>query len=189
MYAGHYAVATVLRAREPRAPFWSILIGVGLLDILFAPFVLTGMDRVTLAPETPVGLIFDSIDWSHSLLTTLVWSVLYGALFLGSGKRVAVVAGIAVFSHYPLDLIMHPADLALWPGSETRLGLGLWQTAPPLWWFFELMLIFAGCAYYVRECRRAEALKGGRPVAVALVILGLHVFNSPWVTALTRPTP
>jgi hypothetical protein len=26
-----------------------------------------------------------------------------------------------------------------------------------------------------------EALSGGRPVAVALVILGLHVFNSPWM--------
>jgi hypothetical protein len=181
VYAGHFAAAAVLRTTEPRAPFWSLLLGVGMLDILFAPFVLSGMDQVSIDESMPVGLVFDSIDWSHSLLTTLIWSALYGAAFLGMGKRVAAVAALAVFSHYPMDLIMHPPDLALWPGSGTHLGLGLWQVAPPTWWFFELALVLGACAWYVRECRRVEALSGGRPVAVALVILGLHVFNSPWM--------
>ena len=174
-------IRAVLRAREPRAPFWALLLGVGMLDILFAPFVLSGMDHVSLAPGTPVGVTFDSIDWSHSLLTTLIWSALYGAAFLGLGKRVAAFAAVAVFSHFPMDLIVHPPDLALRPGSDVHLGLGLWEIAPPTWWFVELALILAGVGYYVRECRRVEALSGGRPVAVMLVILALHAFNSPWV--------
>ena len=180
MYAGHFACAAVLRRREPTVPFWGLLIGVGLLDILFAPFVLLGIDRVSLTPGAPTGMTFDSIDWSHSLATTLVWSALYGAVFLAWGRRAAVVAGFAVFSHFLFDLIMHPRDLALWPGSQMRLGLGLWETLPTGWWFVELGLIVAGCAYYVLGARRAGAAASGRPVAVALVIVGLHVLNAPW---------
>jgi hypothetical protein len=44
---------------------------------------------------------------------------------------------LAVFSHFLLDLPMHPADMALWPGSSIRLGMGLWRTLPTGWWFVE----------------------------------------------------
>jgi hypothetical protein len=185
MYAGHFAFAAVLRAREPTVPLWCVLIGVGLLDILFAPFVLLGIDRVSLNPSSPIGMSLDSIDWSHSLLMTVVWSLLYGGAFLRWGRRAATVAGVAAFSHFPMDVVMHAPDLALWPGSRTRLGLGMWYAMPVGWWFFELAVILAGCTYYVWRTRRTPSAPGRRVMAVALVIVALHVINSPWITGAT----
>ena len=37
--------------------------------------------------------------------------------------------GLAVFSHFLLDLVMHPPDMALWPGSTVHLGIGLWRAS------------------------------------------------------------
>lgn len=185
MYAGHFAAAAVLRAREPKAPFWALLVGVGLLDLLFGPFVLLGIERATVTPNVSPGFSLDYIDWSHSLTMSVAWSLVYGALFLRRGRRVAAVLALAVFSHFLLDLPMHPPDLALWPGSSTHLGLGLWRSLPSGWWFLELGLILAACAYYINRSRETHAF-GRRPWLVAAVIVGLHVFNSPWVSQLTR---
>lgn len=179
MYAGHFAAALVLRANEPKAPFWGILIGVGLLDLLFGPFVLLGIERASMTPGTPPGFSLDYIDWSHSLLMSLVWATLYGALFLKRGRGIALVMALAVFSHFLLDLPMHPPDLALWPGAAAHVGFGLWQSLPMGWWFVELAVIIAACAWYIRRARRSEAF-GRHPWIVSAVIFALHAFNSPW---------
>jgi hypothetical protein len=41
---------------------------------------LRALERVTLTPEASPGFSQDYIDWSHSLLTSVVWSVVFGAL-------------------------------------------------------------------------------------------------------------
>lgn len=181
MYAGHFAAGLALRAKEPEAPFWGILIGVGLLDLLFGPFLLLGIEHASVTPEVPPGFSLDHIDWSHSLATSVVWSALFGLLFIRRGRRVAAVTGIAAFSHFLLDLPMHPPDLALWPGADLHLGLGLWRALPTGWWFVELALVLAAGAYYVRRARRSAAF-GRRPFAVVAVVLVLHVLNAPWLS-------
>jgi hypothetical protein len=182
VYAGHFAAAVVLRAREPKVPFWAILLGVGLLDLLFGPFVLLGIEHVTLTPDTPPGFSLDYIDWSHSLLMSLVWSLLFGALFFRLGRRAVLVVALAVFSHFILDLPMHPADLALWPGSSIHFGFGLWERLPVGSWFVELAVILSGCGYYIAKARHSERF-GRFPWMVTVVILGLHLFNSPWLSS------
>jgi len=182
MYVGHFAAGLALKARAPRVPTWILLVGVGLLDILFGPFVLAGIERVSLTAAQAPGFSLDFIDWSHSLLMSLVWSIVFGLLFLRRGREVAVWAGIAVFSHVVLDLVMHPPDIALWPGSTTHLGLGLWRRLPIGWWFFELAFI-AICFGYYRSRSRRDASFGGRPLGVAATMLVLHLLNSPWLSA------
>lgn len=180
MYAGHFAAGLAIKARAPEAPTWGLLLGVGLLDLLFGPFVLMGWERVTLTPGVAPGFSLDYIDWSHSLLMSLVWSVAYALCFLRRGRTIALAMGVAVFSHFVLDWFMHPADLALWPGSRVHLGLGLWRLLPTGWWFFELAFIFACLAYY----HHRSLAKGGfghRFVPIAVVVFLLHVVNSPWL--------
>lgn len=183
MYAGHFAAGLVLKAQEPRAPLWAILIGVGLLDLLFGPFVLLGLERASVTPGISPGFSLDHIDWSHSLVMSGVWSLLYAALFVRWGARLAGIMGLAVFSHFLLDLPMHPPDMALWPGSRVHLGLGLWRILPAGWWFVELAVIAVACAFYLRRARRSTEF-GGRAAAVTVVVLLLHVMNSPWLSAL-----
>jgi len=182
MYAGHFAAGLALKAKAPAAPTWGLLLGVGLLDVLFGPFVLLGIERTSVTPGVSPGFSLDYIDWSHSLVMSIVWAVAYGACFFRRGLRVAGVMALAVFSHLLLDLPMHPSDLALWPGSSTHLGFGLWRALPTGWWFVELAVIALGLAYYGRRAR-IERTFGGRVWAVALVVLVLHLMNSPWLAA------
>jgi hypothetical protein len=162
---------------------WGILIGVGLLDLLFGPFVLLGIEEATVTPGQSPGFSLDYIDWSHSLLMSLVWSAAYAAMFFRFGGRVAGVMGLAAFSHFVLDFPMHPPDLALWPGSSAHLGLGLWQVLPQGWWFVELAFIALAGGYYLRAAKRSAEF-GRRPIAVLTIVVALHVFNSPWLSPL-----
>ncbi len=180
MYVGHFASALALKAREPRAPTWALVLGVGILDVLFGIFVPLGLERATLTPGVAPGFRLDFIDWSHSLAMSLVWATLFAALFWRRGRTVALVCGFAVFSHFLLDLLMHPGDLALWPHASVHVGLGLWTFHPPWWWIFELAFIAACLGYYVARARRLGSF-GGRAWAVVAVVLALHVLNSPWL--------
>ncbi len=182
MYVGHFAAGLAIKGRVSKAPTWGLLIGVGLLDILFGPFVLAGIEHVRITPGVSPGFSLDYIDWSHSLTMSLVWAVLYALAFFRRGRTVALAMGVAVFSHFLLDLVVHPADMALWPGSSVHLGFGLWTKLPTGWWFVELAVIAAGFAYYVKRAR-AEGTFGGRPVWIAVTLLALHLMNSPWFSA------
>ena len=35
MYAGHFAAGLALKAKQPLAPTWALLLGTGFLDVLF----------------------------------------------------------------------------------------------------------------------------------------------------------
>ena len=183
MYAGHFAAGLLLKAKAPEAPTWGILLGVGFLDLLFGPFVLSGFEQVSVTPGVSPGFSLDHIDWSHSLAMSLVWSGLFGALFLRWGRRIAAVMAVAGFSHFILDLPMHPSDMALWPNSEVHLGFGLWQRLPLGWWFVELAVIGACGAYYLRRATQSDDF-GRRPLLAVLVVMLLHVSNSPWLSPL-----
>ena len=116
-------------------------------------------------PGVPPGFRLDFIDWSHSLAMSLVWAVLFGAIFFRRGIAVAAWCAIAVFSHFLCDLSMHPHDMALWPHSAAHVGFGIWTFHPPFWWFFELAFI-AMCLRLLRRacsrsCIRSAAAPGG----------------------------
>jgi hypothetical protein len=179
VYAGHYAFGLALKARKPALPTWAVLLGTGLLDVLFGPFVLLGIERVTMTPGHGPGFSLDSIGWSHSLVMAAAWSAIYAACFLRRGGEIAWLLGFAVFSHYLLDFPMHPHDLPLWPGSSVRLGLGLWET--PSWWWSELALVLLACGYYVVRARRLRTF-GRHAVWACLIVLALHLMNSPWLS-------
>ena len=183
MYAGHFAAGLALKAKVPEAPTWGILLGVGFLDLLFGPFVLIGLEQVSVTPGVSPGFFLDHIDWSHSLAMSIVWSVVFGALFVRWGRRIAAVMVAAAFSHFMLDLPMHPPDMALWPNSDVHLGFGLWQALPVGWWFVELALVAACGAYYLRGAAESDYF-GRRPVLALIVVLLLHLSNSPWLSPL-----
>jgi hypothetical protein len=179
MYAGHFAVGLALKAKQPAVPTWAVLLGTGFLDVLFGIFVMRGIERVTMTPHVGQGFSLDFIDWSHSLLMSLVWSLVYGAFFWRRGRAVAFVLAFAVFSHFLLDLPMHPQDLAWWPHSPAHLGFGLWNRLPQGWWWIELAVIGAASAYYVAGVHFRKNFDSRRWWPCAVVLL-LHVLNAPW---------
>ena len=114
---------------------------------------------------------------------SVVWSILFAAVFARYGRGVMTAMGLAVFSHFLLDLPMHPPDLALWPYSTAHLGFGFWRIAPNGWWFLELTVIVVLWAFYWQRARHDLSF-GRRPFAILAVLGFLNVFNSPWLSQL-----
>ena len=146
MYPGHFATGLALKAAEPRAPMLGLMVGVGLLDLLFGGFVTLGLE----------GGGFKHFDtaWSHSLAMSIVWSTLFAALYRRHGWRVAAAMFAAVMSHWILDLFSHNPDMALWPHSKIELGFG--PIFGGLGGWLELSVSAVGVGVYVLWARRPE---------------------------------
>jgi hypothetical protein len=134
MFVGHYSAALAAKAAEPRAPLWTYVIGCQLLDVAWASFLTVGVEKVRIDPTLP-GSSLDLYDmpWTHSLPGALAWSVAAALAVRFAMKlpaRAALFVGLAVFSHWVLDLAVHRPDLELWFGGP-KVGLGLWNFPVP----------------------------------------------------------
>lgn len=191
MYVGHFAIGLALKARRPDVPTLPILLGVGFLDLIDGIFVMLGLDRVTANLQAGPFLFFDLtfIDWDHSLMTALVWSLVWAVAFLPE-KRVASTAFLAAFSHFVLDWPMHNRDLALYPHSTVHFGLGLWGKLGMFAWILEGLFATALVVYAVKaSAKRGVSLKW--PIVVLIVLfLNLSPWLSPmkFVATLSEPT-
>ena len=114
--------------------------------------LLAGVEQVRIDPGNTAftPLDFTHYPWTHSLAAAVVWSLVFGACCLKFGKREAVILGLLVFSHWMLDALSHRPDLPLWPGSDTMIGLGLWNSVPATL-AVELATFAAGVWIYVRS--------------------------------------
>jgi hypothetical protein len=179
-----------MKARRPDIPALPLFIGVGLLDIFDGAFIVAGLDRVTANLAAGPYLFFDLtfIDWDHSLLAAIGWSLLWGAAF-AKRKPVALAAALAVFSHFAADWPMHDADLALYPYATQHFGLGLWGRLGVGAWLLEGVLTLVLCGY----AWRAQARRGVSMLWPSVVLVALFVNLSPWTSpmkwAATLPEP
>jgi membrane-bound metal-dependent hydrolase YbcI (DUF457 family) len=173
MLPGHFAAALALKAREPRAPNWALLTGVGLLDLLFGVFVFFGAEGT----KDSANFILN-IPWSHSLVMAILWSALFAGLFYQMGERVAAVIFIAVFSHWILDAFVHGPDMPLWPGAS--LSLGGREIFGRVGGWFEVAFTLAAAGYYVAKARTATDY-GRYWIASIVLLAGLWALEL-WAT-------
>jgi hypothetical protein len=135
MFVGHYAAALAAKAAEPKAPMWTLAAACQLIDIGWSSFIMLGIEHARVDPSLPgSSLVLYDMPWTHSLAGALVWSAAAALLvrvLLRLPTWASVVVGVTVFSHWLLDLWVHRPDLALWPGSDTKLGFAFWNLPVP----------------------------------------------------------
>lgn len=91
------------------------------------------------------------------------------------------MVGLLVLSHWLLDALAHRPDLPIVPGSEARVGLGLWYSVPATL-AVELTLFAAGWWLYLRATR---PVAGRRQwplwglAAFLLVVYAGNLFGEP----------
>jgi len=134
MFVGHYAAGLALKTFEKRVSLGVLFLAVQFVDILFFPLVLLGVERMNVVENFTQSTHFELVymPYTHSLLASAFWSVAAYALFrwvIVKNNSVAIVIGLAVFSHWILDLIVHTPDLPLWSDASLKLGFGLWNNA------------------------------------------------------------
>jgi hypothetical protein len=170
--AGHFALATAVRARERSAPLWALALATQWLDIVFVPLLAAGVERMQRAPGAPAGYgegLFYS-PWTHSLFGAAVLAVIFAApAALRWGRRAAVVLGAMVLSHWVLDLVVHRPDLPLTPWGGPAAGLGLWNH-PAASISLELAMVVAASALYFRSAPKTRL---GRAASASVLVCGL----------------
>jgi membrane-bound metal-dependent hydrolase YbcI (DUF457 family) len=185
MFVGHYGVSFAGKKPAPRLSLAVLFLAVQLLDILFALFVLLGIEKLRIVhgytAYNPYDLYW--MPYTHSFLGALLWSAatalvtLVAARHLRSRDRriAAGVLGAAVFSHFLLDVPMHTRDMPLgFDSSSPKIGLGLWNH-PVAAVAAELLVLAAGLAVYQKTTRPKSRGYGiaSTVFAVALALIAV----------------
>ena len=186
MFIGHFGVALAAKRAAPRASLGTLFLAAQLLDLMWPPLLLAGVEHVRIAPGITRVTPLDFYDYpiSHSLLMVMVWSLALGAIYFAARKdsRAATVVAVLVLSHWVLDAIVHRPDLPLAPSSDARVGLGLWNSIAGTV-LVEGLLFAAGVLMYVRttSARDAQGRWGLWSLAVFLVVI--------WLANIFGPAP
>lgn len=185
MFIGHFAVGFGAKKIAPLLSLGTLFLAAQFLDLLWPTFVLLGLETVRVAPGITAMTPLDFVSYpiSHSLLTALGWSVLFGAAVfaLRRHKGAALVAGVAVLSHWILDYLTHRPDLPLTPGGEARVGLNLWGSILATV-IVEGLLFAAGVFLYARAtvARDRKGRYGFAALVVFLAVVYLvNIFGPP----------
>jgi hypothetical protein len=185
MFLGHFGAALALKRLEPKLSLGTLFLAVQLPDLLWGTFLLTGWEQVRIDPGytavTPLQFIHYPI--SHSLLGMAGWAVAMAAVYYSWPTRdtsrhwqAAALVGLAVLSHYLLDVIVHVPDLPLSGDSPIRLGLGLWNH-PVATLLLELATFAAGVAIYVALRSTRHPARPGRLGGLATVLIALYLLS------------
>ena len=180
MFVGHYSAAFACRTERSKIPLWVLFVAVQFLDYIRATLVLLGIEKLRVIKGFTAGSMLDSYfhPYSHSLVTAVIWSVVaafvyktvcgrYGCHY---SKSAPLIIGLAVFSHWILDLVAHPRDLPIYDNAA-KVGFGLWNYRDPEF-ALEIALLGGGIALYLTR-NTMPAIRKGAVIAfgIALVIV------------------
>jgi hypothetical protein len=171
MFVGHYAVALAAKRFTPRTSLGILFIAVQLLDVVWAPLILLGVEHARVVPGLLPASALDLYDmpWTHGLVAAIAWSW-FAFRFSKNG-----ILGACIFSHWVLDFVTHRPDLPLFRGS-TRVGLGLWRFREATF-FVEAALLIGGLLIYQQSTRaRTPAGEYAMKAYVGVLIL-MEAFN------------
>ena len=180
MFIGHFAIGLAAKARAPKPSLGTYFIAAQLLDLLWPVLLLFGLERVEIHPgDTAVTpLNFVSYPYSHSLLTTCLYALLFAAAYalVRSDKKSALSLGLVVLSHWILDLVTHRPDLPLAPGASPLVGFGLWQSV--IGTFVIESAMFVGAAWlYFRGTKAVDRTGTAVPVILLVILFIAYLMN------------
>jgi hypothetical protein len=150
MIVGHYGASFACKSAARTLPLWLLFLAVQFVDTLWCVFILLGIEKARLV-HGALDLYY--MPYTHSLDGALLWSVVAAAGYLvfarRTGRHAAVPAfflGLAVFSHWILDLLVHRRDLPLYDNAY-KVGFALYSY-PVLEFSLEAVVLALGLWLY-----------------------------------------
>lgn len=176
MFLGHWAAGFAAKPLAPRFSLGAALLGAQLVDMIWPMFLLAGIEHARVDPGNTAftPLDFYHYPWTHSLVMTIAWGVLYAIVIklVSKSTRFAIIGGLLVVSHWVLDAIVHRPDLPLTPNGAARIGFGLWNNVAATV-IVELVLFGIAVALYLRVTRPLDRI--GRWALVGLIVFLLII--------------
>jgi len=186
MFVGHYSVAFAVKSAQNKIPLWVLFVAVQLLDFIWAPFVLLGLEKMRIAPgitaANPLDLYY--MPYTHSLIGALVWSALAFLVYKVTSRTkmsTALIVALAVFSHWILDLIVHRPDLAIYDDT-LKVGFGLWNYRG-LEFGLEVAILVAGIVIYLKRNVVRSAVRKYSLIIFGVLLILIQTGN----TFVSRP--
>ena len=180
MFLGHYAVALGAKRAAPNTSLGTLVMASQFIDLLWPVLLLAGVEHVRIEPGNTAVTPLDFYDYpvSHSLVGVLLWGVVVGGLYFAFKRswRNALVVGLAVISHWLLDLIVHRPDLPLNFAGETRMGFGVWNSLP-LTVVLELGLLAGGAFLYIGATKAKDRIGSYGLAGLLAVLVGIYMAN------------
>ncbi len=177
MFIGHFGVGLAAKKISPAPSLAVMFIAVQFLDLLWPIFVLTGIETFKIEEGITKLTPFDftNYPYSHSLLMSIVWGLLFGIIYyvITKNRRNSIVMFGLVFSHWILDFITHSPDLPLAPFGDYKVGLGLWNY-PIIEIILEVGLFLLGVYLYYTSVRPKRRIAFWILIGLLLTI---HIMN------------
>jgi len=180
MFAGHIGVALAIGRSERRINPGTLVFAALFLDVALWLFVLLHWETVAIPADfaaTHQPEFF--FPYSHSLLAAISWSSLAGVAWAfchpkpgGARFRGAMWVALAVFSHWPLDVLVHAPELPLAGGAWPKVGLGLWRDMPAAL-AVEALITILGLCLFLSGSRLSRA----RKFCLAALVLSVLLFT------------
>ncbi len=180
MFVGHYSASFAAKAADPRLRLGPLFLAAQLVDVLWATFILTGVEHMRLVPGYTATNPLDLYDmpYTHSLVGAAGWALL--AVIVWSAARnwrgwrgSALLVSAVVLSHWFLDLPVHTADLPLYD-HQHAVGFGLWNY-PRVTLAVEGGLLLGSIALYYRATHAMRRGPRWGMLAFGLVMIGVQV--------------
>ena len=192
MFLAHFGIGFGAKAAAPKVSLGTLFLAAQFIDLLWPTLLLLGIERVNIlagGTQHP-PLDFAYYPYSHSLLAVIVWAALFAAVYyvIRRSRTGTVVLGIAVVSHWLLDLIVHYPDLPLYPGDSPLLGFAVWSS-PMVALALELSIFALGMWLYLRTTRAIDATGRWALWSLVVFLMAINLGNAfgappPSVTAL-----
>lgn len=169
MFIGHFAPAFAAAAISERAPkLATLFIGAQLVDWAFFIFAAVGIEKMRIEPGATKMVPFDlyHIPYTHSLLGSAVWAVMFGLVIVAVRRDVfaGILGASVVLSHWVLDFVTHRPDLTI-AGGERTFGLGLWNY-PVAAIALELFITLGAFVWFIKRTKGPIG-----PAAILLVVM------------------
>jgi predicted membrane channel-forming protein YqfA (hemolysin III family) len=190
MFLGHYGVALALKRAEQKVSLGTLFLAAQLADLLWGIFLLLGWEHARVVPGLTQVNSLEFLDYplSHSLVAAVAWGVAGAAIYYSWPTRdthrhwqAAAVVGVAIFSHWPLDALVHLPDLPLDGDGSPRIGLGLWNHFAATV-VVELLFLAIGVAVYTTSRSARRPLRPARLSLVTIILVGVYavsIFGPP----------
>lgn len=182
MLVGHHAVGFAAKRLAPQVSLGTLQMAATFPDLLVFTFQLFGLEHARNTPGTTAFSALDAYDVavSHSLVTDIVWSGVFAAIYFWWRRdtRGAWVLSVVVFSHWLLDFVSHRPEIPLAPGIDRCVGLGLWNSIPATFAVEGALWVF-GIAVYLRTISGITT-RGAYGLAAFIGVLTLAWISMPF---------
>jgi len=184
MFIGHYSAALAIKSVDNKLSLGGLFIAVQLVDIIFFPLAYLGIEKFNIVPNFTESTHFELefMPYTHGLVGSVGWALIVYFLYrLFASKtqninKLAGLMGLAVVSHWFLDLLMHTPDLPLLGDDSLKLGFGLWNNAT-LTFMIEAVLILAALWLYLRSTKSNSRTGRFAMLSFVMLLILINIVN------------